>query len=379
MLLQRVSAAAADRFTTQLSDRRGGARAELHPARAAAAKRAFTTRRVDLALARQLATKCAPLAGDLVLARVESIGLHGRLESPEGRRCRLYVGDEIIVAYGARYAPDQFEAVLPDDLGPCDLAAGGGIAARVTQRHDNVSRPTRIAPIGLLGDGSGRILNLRRFAIEDPARPSHHPTVIAVAGTSMNSGKTTTAASLVQGLARSGLKVGAAKVTGTGSGGDLWSLVDAGARCVLDFTDLGHASTADLDPLEVERVALAIIDRLAHEAVDIAVLEVADGLLQRETAHLLSSGRFKSRLDGLIFAAGDAMGAAAGVNWLQERGLPMLAVSGLVTTSPLGVRETEAVTGLPVVGIPALVDPLFAPKFCLAVPAAAYAVCRADG
>lgn len=190
----------------------------------------------------------------------------------------------------------------------------------------------------------------------------------------MNSGKTTTASSLVHGLARAGLKVGAAKVTGTGSGGDLWSLADAGAHRVLDFTDMGHATTADLDGLEVERVALTIVDHLSNLDVDIIILEVADGVLQKETAHLLSSGRFKSRLDGTIFAACDAMGAAAGTQWLRQTGLPVLAVSGLVTASPLAARETEMATGLPVLGIAALMDPLLAPKLCLASAGAEPAV-----
>ena len=76
----------------------------------------------------------------------------------------------------------------------------------------------------------------------------------------MNSGKTTTAASLIHGLKRAGLKVAAVKVTGTGSGGDLWSMSDAGAATTLDFTDLGHASTAGLPHTEVLRVANGLID-----------------------------------------------------------------------------------------------------------------------
>lgn len=339
----------------------------LEPLRLAMAKRAFTTRRADLGLARCLMADRRPDAGDLVLARVLDIGLHSRLESPEGRRCTLHEGDEILVAYGARYAPDQFEAVVPPDLGPCDLAAGGGIAARVVNRHDGVAKPTRIAPIGLLGDAHGGVLNLRRFALGDAPRPVCYPIVIAVAGTSMNAGKTTTVAALVRGLRRARLKVGTAKVTGTGSGGDLWSFHDAGAKRVLDFTDMGHAATAGVDAEEIERVALNLIDHLAMEDVDLIVLEIADGVLQKETAHLLSSGRFKARLDGVVFAAGDAMGATAGVAWLQKHGLPVIAVSGLVSVSPLASRETETATGLPVLGIAALADSAFAPKLCLSV------------
>ena len=98
-------------------------------ARLAAAKRAFTTRNVDLSAAvRMVRAGRRPEAGDLILARVTQLGQHRRIENVHGRRGDLYVGDEIIVAYGNRYAPDQFEAVVPADLGRVQLVAGGGVA-----------------------------------------------------------------------------------------------------------------------------------------------------------------------------------------------------------------------------------------------------------
>lgn len=48
----------------------------------------------------------APVAGDLVLARVAELGQHQKLESPDGRRTSLYEGEEVIVVYGARYPAD---------------------------------------------------------------------------------------------------------------------------------------------------------------------------------------------------------------------------------------------------------------------------------
>lgn len=73
------------------------------PMRIAAAKRAFTTRRVDFSIAARLIPAGVPRPGDLVLARVDTIGQHPRIEWPDGRRAKLYVGDEIIVAYGGRH------------------------------------------------------------------------------------------------------------------------------------------------------------------------------------------------------------------------------------------------------------------------------------
>ena len=52
-------------------------------------QKAFTTRRVDFADVAGLARSGRPRAGDLVLARVESIGQHPRLELHSGRRAKL--------------------------------------------------------------------------------------------------------------------------------------------------------------------------------------------------------------------------------------------------------------------------------------------------
>jgi hypothetical protein len=314
------------------------------------AKSAYTTRRVDLSSADLLITAGrAPRAGDLVLARVSEIGQHARLELRDGRRARLHPGDEVVVCYGARYAPDQFESVLPEDLGGCDLVAAGGVASRMLCRHRRMRAPTALEPVGLLAGADGEPLNIACWSL--PTRrcaEGARPPVLAVLGTSMNSGKTTTAESLVRGFGQRGLEVAAAKVTGTGAGGDRWCVKDAGAHPVLDFTDAGVPSTFGLDLPALERVMHTLVATLADGSPDVIVLEVADGLCQRETAALLRGDAFRELVDGIVFAAGEALGARAGVEELARIGCPVLAVSGLITASPLASREAASVTGLPV-------------------------------
>jgi hypothetical protein len=178
----------------------------------------------------------------------------------------------------------------------------------------------------------------------------------------MDSGKTTVAAYLAHGLSRAGRRVGFAKVTGTGAGGDPWLLRDAGADPVLDFTDAGHASTYLLPQTELERIATTLVCELASAEVELILLEVADGLLQHETASLLRSPGFRALADGFFFAAGDAMAAAGGVAWLRREALPVLGVGGLLTTAPLARREAFEATGLPVLGKAELADPIAAEK-----------------
>lgn len=333
-------------------------REDLDPERVRRARRAFSARRVCLPDALTLLRQgVVPQPGDLVLAQITSIGQHGRLELPEGRRSQLYVGDEILVAYGHRYAPDQFEAEVPDDLAECDLVAAGGIASRLVSRNTRVRNPTRIRPVGLLSGDGQTALNLRHWRLESQSIPKHLPPVLIVAGTAMNAGKTTTAARLIKGLQRAGLRVGAAKVTGTGAGGDIWQMKDAGAVEVVDFVDAGYATTYLLPQPEVEKVFLRLLSHLGSLGLDAIVVEVADGILQGETAELLESPGFAYYCEKVIFAAGDAMGALAGVQWLQGRGLKVTAVSGTLTASPLAVREAASATGLPVLAKKDLADP----------------------
>ena len=149
-------------------------------------------------------------------------------------------------------------------------------------------------------------------------------------------------------------------MTGTGAGGDYWQMMDAGACEVVDFTDAGYASTYQLAAQEIEKVFLRLLSHLGSLKTDVIVVEVADGILQAETAALLASQGFSYYCDKLIFAASDAMGAVAGVQWLQSKGLNVHAVSGALTASPLAIRETSTALGLPVLSKQGLSDPILA-------------------
>lgn len=322
------------------------------------AKWAYTTRRIDPEQTFHLLTgTVSPLAGDLVLARVEELGQHRRLELVSSRRATLFEGDEIVVTYGNRYAPDQFEGIVPEHLGPCRLVAAGGVAARLLNRHDRVKSATRITPLGLLTDMEGHRINLSGARLPKADRIDSNPLVLVVAGTSMNAGKTSACANLVRGFVRQSIKVAAAKFTGTGAGADYRALVDAGASPVFDFIDAGYVSTYRASRDTLLDIAMTLGHQMAESRADVIIVEVADGLLQRETARLFVTPEFTEWIDGVIFAANDALGAQAGVSWLTARQLPVFAITGVLTSSPLAKREAEEVCGLPVYHTGALARP----------------------
>ncbi len=331
-----------------------------------AATRAFSTRRVgaEALVAIETHDSTPPRAGDLVLARVDSLGQHTRLQRPSGRRKLLFPGDRVVVAYGNRYAPRQFEAVVPPDLGPCQLVAAGGVAARALSWHERIEKgPTQITPLGFVVDARGCRVNLADHGLPPSAGPRRpRPPTFVSLGTSMHAGKTTTAAFLARGLTRAGLRVGFAKLTGTGAGNDLWMVGDAGADPVLDFTDAGFPSTYLLDHAVVEEITVRLVNHLRGERVDAILLEVADGLFQRETAELLRCALFKSLVDAALFASPDALGASAGIEILRGEGYRVLGVSGALTAAPLQKREVVDATRLPVFGRAELADPATALK-----------------
>lgn len=345
-----------------------GGRRDIHlvqvpPNRFDRAKRAFTTRRVPLEALRSLVYgPVRPRPGNLVLARIDRLGQHKKLELTTGRRATLHVGDEIVVAYANRYAPDQYESHVPLDLRRTQLVASGGIASGVLSRSRDVRTATDIAPVALIGDERGIPLNLNDFALSPSPPAEQRPATVAVVGSSMNSGKTTTIHRMVVGLARAGHRPGVTKVTGTGSGGDYWVMGDAGAHEVLDFTDAGLASTYHEDMAVVERTMVQLTDHLVEAGCGSILMEVADGALQQETSRLIDTSAFQERVDGVVFAAPDALSAIGGVRHLRAIGLPVLAVAGRLTRSPLATREAQAALDVPILTLDELGHPMTASR-----------------
>lgn len=333
---------------------------------------AYTTRFVAAQLARNpqdfevvSSASITPRSGDVVIAKVTEIGKHTALQSPVSRRQKLFVGQEVMVSYGHRYAPDQFLAHVPNDLGPCQLVAGGGLASRVEQQHASIDKATELEPLGLLMR-DGKVVTLEDFAPLSVKTPSvnvnargeaKRPPVLAVLGTSMNSGKSTTLGCLVNGLTNAGLNVAAGKATGTGAGNDPNLFTDAGAFSVCDFTDFGYPTTYRLDYETVRSLLIAMINEQCATGADTVIIEIADGLFQGETSRLLNDPLFSQYVDRVLFSAQDALGAQAGEKILLDAGLDLAAVSGLLTASPLAASEARAHLSSQIIDTYELCDP----------------------
>lgn len=289
-----------------------------------------------------------PLMGNVLVARIGQIGHHKAIDDPTGVRHALFEGDIVGVVFSPRYATEQFEAIVPPDLSTVQIVAGGGVCGLVVSRSGVMQSPTTLLPLGYLVDRRGQRINLSDHGLTPTTISTGSLPVVLSVGASMDAGKTTAAGSLVHGLTRAGWRVSAAKLTGTAAAKDPRFMFDCGAMRVLDFSSVGYASTLGISEQQLQNIAETCMSQLAEDAPDVLVLEIADGITQRETRMLLSWFAKRRGPTYTMYSCGDALAVQVGVQRLREMGVHPIAVSGTVTVSPLAMAEAQAETDLPV-------------------------------
>jgi len=301
----------------------------------------------------------APEIGDVVYGSISYIGQHSTLENTEGRIHLVNDGTKSVFVFGNRYAPDYYEGLVPSAISQdMHLLSRSGMIGKVIHKNDKVKDPTKIKIYGYICDKDGNVLNTRNFTkikiIEPPEDliidKEKRSKLIIVVGTSMNSGKSMTCAMCCWALSSMGHNVRASKITGTASLKDILLMSDNGASPVCDFTHFGFPSTYMLDQKELFSIFHSIDMKYANNPKNYWVVEIADGILQRETSMLLGDTRVTNRAHKIVLSASDAFGAIGGIRILNERfGINPDFVSGVCSGSPLGIRELNNEVNIPVI------------------------------
>jgi hypothetical protein len=294
-----------------------------------------------------------PRIGDLVYGEISRIGQHSSLENVSGRIHSIHDGTKAIFVFGNRYAPDFYEGLVPNQMtDKLDLIARSGVVGIVKTKNSMIKDPTGVNVLGYVCDQSGAVLNTRNFSRINPQRKvkkEPRSRLILVCGTSMNSGKSMAAAACCWALTSMGYTVRASKVTGTASLKDILYMNDSGANTYADFTYLGYPSTYLLPKDELLNIFNLLDLKYANNPKNFWVVELADGIIQRETAILLSSPEVVSRTHKFIFCANDAFGAIGGLITLRDKfGLVPDVLSGVCSSSPLHIRELSEFTDIPI-------------------------------
>ncbi len=286
--------------------------------------------------------------GDIVLVKVLSINKDFPYTIDSwSKMVRVKRGDLLLGCLSNRYATHVLEGAVPKYLERGDvlyrLEPGGAIGIIKSCRKGFPK--TELEFQGFLSR-EGRTLNIMDFSIKKRGIKTSPKLIISI-GVDMNSGKTTAAAMLVRGLVETGCKVGAAKITGIGNTKDVKFFKKSGAFRVYSIIDAGCPSTMDLSIKGLEDIFLKIFSNLAAEGPDFIVLEIADSILQRETAMLLKSRVIRKFHPRFVLSCNDALGAyGSGIILKRRYKIVPVLISGLGAITDLGRKEIEGITGI---------------------------------
>ena len=289
----------------------------------------------------------APKVGDVALFRVKNIGKHNRIQNYKGRNRLIFEGDLILCAFGNRYATNQIEGYVPDSV--CleyHILGQGGVVGLVKSMYKPLEEkgPTTLELIGYAVTERGRVYNTQFPFIElakEARKNTNKAKVILSIGSSMDSGKTTTAGYLCRGLAKAGKRVSFMKLTGTVYTKDTNFVLDCGADATIDFSHYGFPSTYLCDVRVLVWLFHSLMYKLEQHDPEYVVVEIADGLLQRETRALLANRIFMKSIHKVIYSAGDSLSVLSGLKLLKSWRIHPFAVSGLFTAHPLLAEEVR--------------------------------------
>jgi hypothetical protein len=280
--------------------------------------------------------------------------IYNQLEDLHGRLVTLHDGDVIVGVLGHRSALHGYSGFVPESIAVGDvlqLLNLGGVIGRCTSENPDLGSPFDVEILGAVQvfpdfeNRSGVPAHVRMNAIPTRDGPLPRVPVVYVAGTCMNSGKTSAACQLIRQLARRGKAVGGCKLTGVSLRRDVLQMMDHGARSAVSFTDAGVVSTGHDSAVGVAR---ALIRHLAETGAEVIVAELGDGILgEYGVADILADAELMGLTAAIVLCANDPVGAWGAKRVVSERfGLSIDVASGPTTDNAVGTRYIRSQLGI---------------------------------
>lgn len=309
-----------------------------------------------------LITSYVPKIGDVALFEVLEIGKHKTVQLSDKINATILPGDLILASFANRYATAQFEGYIPEK--PTEildiLGAGGAIGIVKSKNaafHD--IEPTKLKLVGFAMNENNEVVNTiynhtdrKKFRGEVP----NNAKVILSVGSTMDSGKTTTAAFLARGLKLNNKKVAFIKLTGTCYSKDKDLVYDCGADVSIDFVDVGYPSTYMISKPDLLDIYQTLLDQLIEFQPEYIVMEIADGLVQQETEELIKDLQFMQTIGHIVLSCGDSLAVFWGIDFLEKLGRKPSIIAGRFTMSPLLIEEVEKRVVIPVKTLEGLME-----------------------
>lgn len=332
-------------------------------------KQAIITRGVEnYTLSPELNLSHQPKAGDVAVFRVKEIGKHSRIQCVEGKNRDIYSGDLVLMAFGNRYATNQIEGYVPTmPLEEYHILGQGGVVGEMKSIHHRFTLgATTLELIGYAVNEKNEVINTKYHNYEKTKftgmKPKNIPVILSVGG-SMDSGKTTTAGYICRGIQQAGKRACFFKLTGTVYTKDIDFVKDCGAVHAADFSTFGFPSTFMCETEDLMDLYQNLINDVTAQNPDYIVIEIADGLLQRETKALLQNEKFMQTIDHVIYSDGSSTGIIHGLELLRKWGIEPFALAGCFTSAPLLIQEVEAIENKQVLTLMDLASPNIEQQF----------------
>lgn len=325
-------------------------------------KIASSTRNTKLPREVTLSDVIAAEEGSVIAVRaLDRKQVYNEIEDVHGRMATVNEGDLVAGVLGERRALHGYTGIVPKEIKVGDtlhLLNLGGVIGLCTSANPDVGPPCRVEVLGQvlsfphLGERRGVPASIRTDALPLADLLGDSVPIVYVSGTCMNAGKTFAACEIIRGLAKRGLKVGAAKLTGVSLRRDTLKMEDVGARRALSFTDAGIVSTRPETSLPVARGLLQALNEPQHGVkLDCVVIELGDGIMgEYGVVEILRAADLMANGKAHVMCANDPVGAWGAAEFFREDlKLSLTVVSGPTTDNAVGRRFVEERLGLPAI------------------------------
>lgn len=281
----------------------------------------------------RIVPRTAWATGDYVVGEVTQTSPVRKIELPTGRMIEVSIGDQIVGAFGFRAS--TLESVgswheIPYD-GQMHAMTAAGLIGMVTSRSSFVGEPIHLLYRGHVTREGGKVC-MQDFVRPMPAARFECPVVLLI-GTSMSSGKTTSAKVITRRLKKMGLRVTGAKFTGAGRYRDILSMSDAGADAIFDFVDAGLPSTVCEEDV-YQRAFDNLVSRVAETKPDVVVAEAGASPIEPYNGQVAVGGLNHGRRFTVLCASDpySVIGVTKGFGFQPDL------VAGVCTSTSAGVR-----------------------------------------
>lgn len=280
--------------------------------------------------------------GDYVVGEVSTLACGQAVELPCGRLTEPMMGDHVVGAFGVRAATLEMTGhwnAIEDD-GQMHALTAAGLIGKTTSVSTFVQSPLELQYVGhCVRDGN-------KLTMDDFVTPASsnerysRPTVVLI-GTSMSSGKTTSAKVIIRQLVRNGLEVAGVKLTGAGRLRDTLAMRDAGAELIMDFVDVGLPSS--VCPAEEYTTRIKqLLAKLQAAKPDVVVVEAGASPVEPYNGDSLLE-LISDRICFTVLCASDPY-AVVGVQ--EGFGYKPDLIAGLCTSTKAGVEVIEKLSGV---------------------------------